>query len=87
MLVVFFLTNCELKFNSANAKYVYNSYACYSYREEIKQGMRYGIWYVDDNSSQTGYAVAVVNLTKDALEIELIKKQINAIDNPLTKKR
>jgi hypothetical protein len=45
MLVVFFLTNCELKFNSANAKYVYNSYACYSYREEIKQGMRYGIWY------------------------------------------
>jgi hypothetical protein len=48
--------------------------------------MRYGIWYVDDKS-QTGYAVAVVNLTKDALEIELMKKQINAIDNPLTKKR
>lgn len=38
--------------------------------------MIYGIWYVPDRTSQTGYAIEIVNLTKDALEVELLKKQL-----------
>ena len=37
--------------------------------------MTYGIWSVDDDTSQTGYA-SVVNLTKDALEVEHLRQQI-----------
>jgi hypothetical protein len=51
-------------------------YQAYSYREEVRNGMHYGIWYKDHWTSQTGYSLHVVNLTKDELEVQLIRKQL-----------
>lgn len=69
------LSNCEIKPRTVEAQSDYSS--IYSYREETRQGMLYGVWYVTQNTSQTGYAVAVVNLTKEKLEVELLKKQLS----------
>ena len=74
LLVVFGLSNCELKVKNVNAQTGYTN--TYSYKEERHNGMVYGVWYVMSNSSQTGYAVSVVNLTKDELEVQLLKKQL-----------
>lgn len=83
LILVIFLSNCELKVRDVGAQSAYTD--IYSYKEEIHYRMTYGIWYVRDNSSQTGYATSVVNLTKDALEVELLRKQIEII-NKKTKK-
>jgi hypothetical protein len=48
----------------------------YGFRIEVIDGMKYGIWYVDGRSSQTGYDIEIINLTKDSLEVELLKKQL-----------
>ena len=83
VILVFTLSNCEIKVKDVGAQSAYTS--IYSYKEEIHNNMTYGIWYVRDNTSQTGYATSVVNLTKEALEVELLKKQIEII-NKQTKK-
>lgn len=79
LILAIILTNCEIKPKEAKAeRNYYNNYDnIYSYKEEEKSGMVYGIWYVKEMSSQTGYSTTVVNLTKDALEIELLKKQLS----------
>jgi len=84
VILVFTLSNCEIKVKDVGAQSAYTS--IYSYKEEIHNNMTYGIWYVRDNTSQTGYATSVVNLTKDALEVELLKKQIEIINNKQSKK-
>ncbi len=48
----------------------------YGYRTEIIQGMTYGIWYVTSGTWNTGFDIEIINLTKDALEVELLKKQL-----------
>lgn len=70
------LSNCDVSPRSANAKeHEYNS--LYSFRIEDHNGMKYGIWYLNNYTSQTGYAIHVINLTKDQLEIELLRHQLN----------
>lgn len=75
-LVAIIFSNCEISVRKSVAQDNIGIDRHFSYIEKIKDGMKYGIWYVDYNTSQTGYAVAVVNLTKDSLEVELLKKQL-----------
>lgn len=76
------LTNCEISPRKASAddRTYYNMYnPIYDYREEEKSGMIYGIWYVKDKTSQTGYSTAVVNITKEKLEVEYLQLQIDKL--------
>ena len=76
-LAIFILSNCEIKVRETHAQS--NEYSFeYTYREErrIIDSMEYVLFFVRQQSSQTGYAVTVVNLTKEKLEVELLKKQI-----------
>jgi ABC-type phosphate transport system auxiliary subunit len=77
-LTMIALSNCEIKPRNANAS---SFGSVYSYREEKHNGMTYGVWYVMQQSSQTGYATSVVNLTKDQLEVELLRQQLAEIAN------
>lgn len=45
--------------------------------EEYNKGMTCGVWYVKNQSSQTGYSIFVVNITKDMLEVQLLRQQIS----------
>jgi hypothetical protein len=72
-LIITIFSNCEIKFNSAKASD--NFYLPVS-RTEVHCGMTYRVWYTPDGTSQTGYGIYVVNLTKDALEIQLLEKQL-----------
>lgn len=80
LILALTLANCEIKPRSSVAQETGDPYSnyngTYGYKEEIKDGMTYGIWYVRSQSSQTGYATSVVNLTKDKLEIELMRAQL-----------
>lgn len=77
LIALVVLSNCEIKPRHADAQNSNGNYSQrYSYHEETHNGMTYGIWSVDDDTSQTGYATSVVNLTKDALEVEHLRQQI-----------
>lgn len=84
------LANCEIKPREAQAQqttkdlfYTGGRWGYhYMYHEETRQGMTYGIWSLSPASGtsvQTGYTVAVHNLTKEALEVELLKLQIGEL--------
>lgn len=76
LIVAVILGNCDIRPRSSHADGSYNWNGRYHYTEEIKNGMTYGIWYVASGFDQTGYSMAVVNLTKEQLEIELLRKQL-----------
>lgn len=76
LIVAVILGNCEVKPRATHANSSYNWNERYHYKEEIRDGMTYGIWYVAAGGDRTGYSMAVVNLTKDKLEIELLRKQL-----------
>jgi len=48
----------------------------YRYKTEQIDGMKFGIWYATGGTSQTGYDIEIVNLTKEALEVELLQAQL-----------
>lgn len=77
-LVIFciVLSNCEIKPRSATAT-LYD-YETYRYYEETRQGMLYGVWWTNGDGGNREDALFVINLTKEKLEIELLKKQLNA---------
>jgi hypothetical protein len=74
-LLITILSNCEIKLKEVKAQ-SNNFHNRYTYVEEIHDEMKFGVWYVSDGTSQTGYATSVVNLTKEKLEVELLKKQL-----------
>lgn len=76
LIVVFALSNCEIKVKDAQAQ-GHEFYGVYTRERVTIDGMEYMLFYVTDRTSQTGYSIATVNLTKDKLEIELLKKQLN----------
>lgn len=41
--------------------------------------MNYMFLYVKSNSSQTGYCITTINLTKDKLEVQLLKQQLDKL--------
>ncbi len=83
-ILLFALSNCEIKTQRASG---YNSSdnGITSHDENIN-GMTYRVWTLDCNSctSQTGYVVYVINISKDRIEYEnallqheLLLKQVN----------
>lgn len=71
-----FLSNCDIKPRTVSAQF--NNYL-YEYKEETRNGMKYGVWYVNGDRSNREDAIFVVNLDKDALEVELLRKQLAAM--------
>ncbi len=81
------LVNCEVGVKQTKAQEgLYNGYYTYHYDEEIHDGMKFGIWWKTGESSQTGYTVFAVNLTKDSLEVALLRKQLEKINLVNSKK-
>jgi hypothetical protein len=92
LLILLFtiLANCDVKPRTVEAqnrnasvdvKYLfYNGNGSfpqyYQYHEEIHNDMTYGIWSKANGNHQTGFAISVVNITKETLEVELLKLQI-----------
>lgn len=78
LIAVLIFSNCEVKFKEVNAQA--SSFSrTYTKDVVVIDGMQYLFVYVPQQSSQTGYAISVVNLTKDKLEIELLKKQLEQL--------
>jgi hypothetical protein len=48
----------------------------YSWEDQVIDGMTYRIYFRKLDTSQTGYTIAIVNLTKDKLEVEALQKQL-----------
>lgn len=74
LLIVFvILSNCEISPKKTIAQ---NAYKLDSYQIGYREinGMKYAIFSPGSTDYQTG--VFVVNLTKDALEVEMLKLQI-----------
>lgn len=80
-ILLFALSNCEIKTQRASA---YSNGNITTHDENIN-GMTYRVWALEGNwSSQTGYVVYVVNISKDRIEYEnallqheLLLKQVN----------
>lgn len=66
----------QVKPKKVNAQTVNSTHGTYSYSTKTIQGMEYGIWAYSYNSGGQVAAISVINLTKDALEVELLKKQL-----------
>lgn len=75
LILVFALSQCEINVKEAKAYGV--SYI--RYEEEIVSGMTYRIWYVGRESNSEDI-FQVVNLTKDALECEYYRKQLEILN-------
>jgi len=83
-IVAFFAMSCEIKMKGAKAednakygRYVFSvgySYNLIQYNTIEIDGMEYAVF--GGASSNHGVGVAVVNLTKDKLEVELLKRQL-----------
>lgn len=67
----------QVKPREINAQSVQSTHGTYSFSTKTINGMEYGIWYYSYRSSGDVAAIHVVNLTKDALEVELLKKQLS----------
>jgi hypothetical protein len=74
LISLFLLCNCEVKVKETKAK-SYDPYISYYFKIEERYGMRFGIWYSTEYN--TSRAIAIVNLTKEKLEVELLKKQLS----------
>lgn len=75
VLIVFIISNCEIKVRESKAQTI-NFVSVYNKEIIIVNDMEYMLLYVRDNTSQTGYGVTAVNLTKDKLEVQLLKRQL-----------
>jgi len=62
------LSNCEIKVKESQA--TSSSSECPLYHEQTHNGMTYAVW------SEYQAGTAVVNLTKEKLEVELLQLQI-----------
>lgn len=79
------LSNCNISCNEVQADGV-KLYDGYSWEYKYLRGMEYIIFYSDKISPQsyTG-ALFAINLTKDALEVEVLRKQVEVLRRQLAK--
>lgn len=75
-LAAIVLSNCDISVKQSKAQTGYSH--VYDYKEVVIEGMKYGIWYVTSQTSQTGYATSVINLTKDSLECAVLRQQLKS---------
>lgn len=68
----------QVKPREVNAQSKYTRLISYNYTTSTIDGMTYGIWVADYEGSQSTYgsSIFVVNHTKDALEVALLRKQL-----------
>ena len=77
---------CEVKIEPTKAVASNMIVSTFSYNRELKfetyitNGMTYGIFYTTQQTSESGNGVAVVNLTKDALEIQKLTLEIKNLN-------
>ena len=75
LIVMMFIGCCsQTSSNAVESKTLFSRMYC-SMDEEI-DGMKYRIYFKDSWSSETGYCLAIINVTKDKLECDLLKKQL-----------
>mgnify|MGYP001591208322 CR=1 FL=1 len=48
----------------------------YSWEDQEIEGMVYRVFYKGFSTSQTGYAIAVINVTKDKLEVQKLRESL-----------
>jgi len=68
--IIFLFSQCEIKMKPVNAQDI----RIYSIEDQWINGMHYKIYSVSSNTSQTGYSIHSINITKDSLECEYYKK-------------
>lgn len=80
LLFAVVLSNCEIEIKpkEVKAQSVFSTHGVYNFESKTIDGMKYGIWSYSYNSGGEVAAIAVVNLTKDALEVELLQKQLSS---------
>lgn len=81
------LSNCNISCNQAEADDGrVTLYDGYSWEYKYFKGMEYVVFYSDklSQSSYTG-ALFAINLTKDALEVEVLRKQAEVLRRQLAK--
>lgn len=54
----------------------------YATEDHEIDGMKYRVFFKEYVSSQTGYTVFVVNLTKDKLEVQLLEQKLKENKSP-----
>ncbi len=89
ILLAFILGSCEIQPKTVQAEELRQSSdlpvtqdrwnrAYYGYTERNIENMTYGIWFIKDGTSQTGYCITTINITKDMLEVQLLRKQLTS---------
>lgn len=72
---LFFILGCQDQQTSSGEKSI-----CfidgYSHVDHEVDGMTYRVFYKTRLVSETGYSIFAINITKDKLEVELLKKQL-----------
>lgn len=76
--ITFALSNCEIKVKQSNATTSYWSEG-YISQKETYDNMTYLVFYKTHESSQTGYAIYAINLTKDSVETEYYRQMLNKL--------
>jgi hypothetical protein len=74
------LSNAQISCQHASARDPQDNVACgdfncVAFDKTTREGIEWGIFY-NSEGGQTGMQMFVVNLTKEKLEIELLKKQL-----------
>lgn len=78
LLLSIALSNCEISVNKAKAQYAVSNISCsgshcVEYEKVTIDSMELGVFQKDHYSG----GMFIINLTKEKLEIELLKKQLN----------
>ncbi len=88
-LMFVILSNCDIKPRETTAqpttlKSYSNGATQFIYYEEVHNEMKYGVW---TTTNYYGGNTTIVNLTKDVLEVELLKLQISELHQRLYKEK
>lgn len=75
--LVFFigLINSNISCNITQARDNPKLWDAYSWEDQEINGMKYRIYF--DNDGYYGGALYIINITKDELEVQLLRKQLN----------
>lgn len=74
LIVCVILSNCEIKVRESKA----TTYWSEGYITQVQyfDGMKFEVFYKTYSTSQTGYAIYAINLTKDSLEVAYYRQQL-----------
>lgn len=78
LLILIGCTESPSKDSLTTERNKYESWASFYYLEDqVVEGMTYRIWYRSAVTSDGGACIAVVNITKDKLEVEKLLREAN----------